>query len=199
LWLKSSKSAGKPVPEFTTKLARDLTLHNPNTLMAGTFKIVMAVSSLIILGSCVSHGPEFTAYNDNTIFEGHGGVVRSVNGIELWTDGSPDRKFRILGVIAVKQETALKLPGLLNQLAQSGQLTQSSSESRLAAEAKVHGGDAVIIIQNRRNHDVFSDPENGTGAGNEAGNEAEFSQGETSPKHRHAREAYIVKYVEGGD
>jgi hypothetical protein len=194
LWLKSSKSAGKPVPEFTTKLARDLTPHNPKTL-AGTFKIIMTVSSLIILASCASHGPEFIAYNDNTIFEGHGGVVRSVNGIELWTDGSPDRKFRILGVIAVKQGTALKLPGLLNQLAQSGQLIQSSPESRLAAVAKAHGGDAVIIIQNRRNHDGFSDPESGTGAGTEA----EFSQGETSPKNGHAREAYIVKYVEGGD
>jgi hypothetical protein len=163
--------------------------------MAGTLKIIMAVSSSIFFISCASHGPEFTAYNDNTIFEGHGGVVRSVNGIELWTDGSPDRKFRILGVIAVKQGTALKLPGLLNQLAQSGQLIQSSPESRLAADAKAHGGDAVIIIQNRRNHDGFSDRESGTGTDNEA----ESSQGETSPKHGRAQEAYIVKYVEGGD
>ena len=55
--------------------------------MGGTLKIIMAVSSLIILASCASSDPEFTAYKDNTLFEGHGGVVRSVNGIELWTDG----------------------------------------------------------------------------------------------------------------
>jgi hypothetical protein len=163
--------------------------------MAGTLKIIIAVSSLIILGSCASSSPEFTAYKDNTVFEGHGGVVRSVNGIELWTDGSPDRKFRILGVVVVKPGTKFRLPGLLNELAQAGQSIQSSPESHLASEAKAHGGDAVIIVQNGRKHDSSSDPESGTGAGNEA----EFSQGESSAKHGHVREAYIVKYVEGGD
>jgi hypothetical protein len=163
--------------------------------MASTLKIIMAVSCLIILASCASSDPEFTAYKDNTLFEGHGGVVRSVNGIELWTDGSPDRKFRILGVVAVKPGTALRLPGPLNELAQAGQLIKSSPESHLASEAKAHGGDAVIIIQNSRQYAGFSDPENATGAGNEA----ESSQSETSAKHGHVREAYIVKYVEGGD
>jgi hypothetical protein len=186
----------RPGLEFKkAKLALRFTPHNPKTLMARALKIIMAVSSLIILVSCASSGPEFTAYKDNTIFEGHGGVVRSVNGIELWTDGSPDRKFRILGVVAVKQGTTLRLPGLLDTLAQSAQWMQSSPESHLASEAKAHGGDAVIIIQISRQHAGFSDPESGTGADNEA----EFSQGETSPKHGHVREAYIVKYVEGGD
>ena len=165
--------------------------------MGGTLKMIMAVSSLIILASCASSDPEFTAYKDNTLFEGHGGVVRSVNGIELWTDGSPDRKFRILGVVVVKPGTKFRLPGLLNELAQAGQSMQSSPESHLASEAKAHGGDAVIIVQNGRKHDSASDPESGTGSGNEADKEAEFSQGKTSSKHRHAREAYIVKYAEG--
>jgi hypothetical protein len=167
--------------------------------MAGILKIIMTVLSLVILVSCASPDPEFTAYKDNTLFEGHGGVVRSVNGIELWMDGSPDRKFKILGVVVVKPGTKFRLPGLLNELAQAGQLMQSSPESHLASEAKAHGGDAVIIIQNGRKHASFSDPESGTGAGNEADNEAGFSQGETSPKHGHAREAYIVKYAEGDD
>ena len=165
--------------------------------MAGTLKIIAAVSSMSILTSCASSDSEFTAYKDNTLFEGHGGVVRSVNGIELWTDGSPDRKFRILGVVVVNQKNAPRLPGLLNELAQSEQLIQGSPESHLASEAKAHGGDAVIIIQNGRKHDGFFDQESGTGTDNEAGSETEFSQGKTSPKHRNAREAYIVKYAEG--
>ena len=167
--------------------------------MAGTLKIIMAMSSLIILASCASSDPEFTAYKDNTLFEGHGGVVRSVNGIELWMDGSPDRKFRILGVVVVKPGTKFRLPGLLNELAQAGQSMQSSPESHLASEAKAHGGDAVIIIQNGRKNDSVSDLESGTSTGNEADNEAEFSQGKTPSKTQHAREAYIVKYVEGDD
>ena len=110
---------------------------------------------------------------------------------------SPDRKFRILGVVVVKPGTKFRLPGLLNELAQAGQSLESSPESHLASEAKAHGGDAVIIVQNGRKHDSAADPESGTGSGNDADEGGEFSQGKTSSKHRRAREAYIVKYAEG--
>lgn len=167
------------------------------SMMAGICRILLPVLAACFLASCASTDKDFTAYKDNTIFLGHGGVVRSENGIEIWTDGSPDRRFRIIGVVAIKNSAGQKLPlpGILSQL---GQLAQSSPESHLVSEARAHGGDAVIIIQNQPSHDGFAGSESGTG-GDNAASGTENSDGSTSSKHGHTTEAYIVKYVAGAN
>ena len=121
-----------------------------------------------LAASCSSTSTKFTPYKDNTVFLGQGGAVQSVNGIEFWMDGSPDRKFKIIGVIALKQEKGQKLPlpGMLNQLFQLSQLAESSPESHLASEAKAHGGDAVIIIQHNQPHEDSADSGSGTDSEN---------------------------------
>jgi hypothetical protein len=161
------------------------------SMMAGIFRILVPVLAAFFLASCASTDKDFTAYKENTIFLGHGGMVRSERGIEIWTDGSPDREFRIIGVVAMKNSTGQKLPlpGMLSQL---GQLAQSSPESHLVSAAKAHGGDAVIIIQNQQSHDGFAGSESGAGG-------AENSEGSPSSKNGHATEAYIVKYVAGAN
>jgi hypothetical protein len=169
-------------------------------IMAGIFRILFPVLAAFSIASCASTDKDFTAYKDNTIFLGHGGVVRSESGIEIWTEGSPDREFRIIGVVAMKNSAgkSLPLPGMLSQLNQLGQLAQSSPESHLVSEARAHGGDAVIIIQSKQSHDIFASSESGTGGDNAAGG-AENSDGSPSPKHGQATEAYIVKYVAGAN
>ena len=159
--------------------------------MANILKIISLIIFVFIAVSCSSTSTGFTAYKDNTVFLGHGGAVRSVNGIELWTDGSPDRKFRIIGVVSMKQEKghSLPLPGMLNTLPQ---LAQSSPESHLASEAKAHGGDAVIIMQ--PTHDKPADSSNGTDFDNAAYGGG-ISNGDGSTKHSHSTEAYIIKYA----
>jgi hypothetical protein len=166
--------------------------------MADILKTVFLMLPVFIVASCSSTSTHFTAYQDNTIFQGHGGVVRSVNGIEFWTDGSPDRKFKIIGVIASKQGTGQRLPGMLNQLTQLQQLVQSSPESHLAAEAKAHGGDAIIIIPHNRTHENFADSRSVTEMDDSA-NAGENSNDDGSNKHAHSTEAYIVKYVNDGN
>ena len=165
--------------------------------MAGVSKIFTALCVLLVV-SCSSTSPDFTAYKDDTIFEGHGGVVRSVNGIEIWTEGSPDRKFQIIGAVALKEGTALQLPGPLNQLAQLGQLAESSPEAHLASEARAHGGDAVIIIQTSQRQEGFFYSENETSVNAAAGGAAESPGGSASPKHGHSTRAYIIKYLDAG-
>jgi hypothetical protein len=129
--------------------------------MANIFRIIPIVLFTFLAASCSSTSPDFTAYKDSTVFLGHGGVNRSIDGIEFWMDGSPDRKFRIIGVVSMKQEKghSIPLPGMLNQLSQLPQMAQSSPESHLASEAKAHGGDAVIIIQ--PTHHKSDDSSNG--------------------------------------
>jgi hypothetical protein len=162
---------------------------------AGIFGILVPVLAVVVLESCASTDKDFTAYKDNTIFLGHGGVVRSESGIEIWTDGSPDRQFRIIGVVAMKKSAGQKLPlpGMLSQL---GQFAQSSPESHLVSEARAHGGDAVIVIQNQQSHDVFAGSDSGTG-GDNAASGAENTDGSPSSKRGQTTEAYIVKYVAG--
>ncbi len=168
--------------------------------MAGIFGILLPVLAAFFLASCASSGTDFTAYKDNTIFLGHGGAVRSENGIEIWADGSPDREFRIIGVISEKSSPGKKspLPGMLGQLNQLGQLTQSSPESHLVSEAKAHGGDAIIIIQHPQSKESLAGSDSGTDEDNAAAG-AENSDGSPSPKHGHVTEAYIVKYVAGAN
>lgn len=165
-------------------------------MMTGVFRIFLPVLAAFYVASCASSGTDFTAYNDNTIFLGHGGIVRSAGGIEIWTDGSPDREFKIIGVIAIKNSSGMRLPlpGMLSQLNQLGQLAQSSPESHWVSEARAHGGDAVILIQPPQSHHGFAGSESGTGEDNGAGG-TENSEGSPSPKHGQATEAYIVKYV----
>jgi hypothetical protein len=161
-------------------------------------KIISLVSSVFIVVSCSSTSTHFTAYKDNTIFQGHGGAVRSINGIELWTDGSPDRKFRIIGVIAIEQGNGQGLSGMLNQWTQFQQFAQASPESHLASEAKAHGGDAVIIIQHNQTHGSFADP--GSLAEMDSGaDEGGDSNEGGSTKQGHSTEAYIIKYVDEGN
>jgi hypothetical protein len=166
--------------------------------MANILKIISLIIFVFIAVSCSSTSTDFTAYKDNTVFLGHGGAVRSVDGIEFWMDGSPDRKFRIIGVVGMKQEKGqrLPLPGMLNTLTQLPQLAQSSPESHLASEAKAHGGDAVIIIQ--PTHDKPADSSGGTDFDNAAYGGG-ISNGEGSTKHGHSTEAYIIKYADEGN
>jgi hypothetical protein len=164
--------------------------------MANILKISFLVLFAFLVASCSS--TDFTAYKDNTVFLGHGGVDRSINGIEFWMDGSPDRKFRIIGVVNMKQEKSLSLPlpGMLSELSQLPQMAQGSPESHLASEAKAHGGDAVIIIQPTQDKTVDSN------SGLDFDNAADgggLSNGDGSAKHSHSTEAYIIKYVDEGD
>jgi hypothetical protein len=166
--------------------------------MANIFRIIPIVLFTFLAASCSSTSPDFTAYKDSTVFLGHGGVNRSIDGIEFWMDGSPDRKFRIIGVVSMKQEKghSIPLPGMLNQLSQLPQMAQGSPESHLASEAKSHGGDAVIIIQ--PTHDKPDDSSNGPDFDNAAYGGG-ISNGGASTKHSRSREAYIIKYVDEGN
>lgn len=77
---------------------------------------------LALVVSLVSCGTPFTQYRGKGILEGKGGTVRSVDGVDFWETGEPDRKCRILGMLE----------------------DDDTSDSTIASVVKKHGGNAVV-------------------------------------------------------
>ncbi|HEX3699316.1 MAG TPA: hypothetical protein VHV27_01450 [Phenylobacterium sp.] len=81
-------------------------------------------------------GPEFLSYEGpDAVQTGKGGEKKIVAGVDFWMDGTPARKFQVLGSLRdQRHETGL-----------FGAIRMSSYETDIAKAAKAAGGDAVIL------------------------------------------------------
>ncbi len=70
------------------------------------------------------------------VYVGDGGIAVEKDGIEIWTQGSPERRFKVIGTLKVELNDGLFADSLLR--------------SAIVAEVKAHHGDAVIL----NSHDV---------------------------------------------
>lgn len=94
--------------------------------------------AILISAACVSTAvlaQEFTAYEGKGLREGAGGAKKIVDGIDIWSEGSPPFKFKIIGVINDRRHKT----GLI------GKMRMASLETDLAQLAKSNGGDGVIL------------------------------------------------------
>ncbi len=102
-----------------------------------TFVSILAASLAV---GCAS--TNFTEYRGPDLAQGTGGTVRTVDGIEFWENGNPNRKVKILGVIDDKRADGL--------------FSKSSRDSALAKTAKSKGGDAVVLMGSRSRAEGFT-------------------------------------------
>ncbi len=102
-----------------------------------TFASILAASLAV---GCAS--TNFIEYRGPDLVQGTGGTVRTVDGIEFWENGNPNRKVKILGVIDDKRADGL--------------FSKSSRDSALAKTAKSKGGDAVVLMDSNRQAEGFS-------------------------------------------
>jgi len=66
-------------------------------LAVNAIRRMLLLAVLIITGCATS---DYQPYEGrNNVHEGVGGTKRVVNGVEFWANGSPPRKFAILGVV----------------------------------------------------------------------------------------------------
>ena len=56
------------------------------------------LAALLILAGCSTTDFQTWEGHDSVI-EGHGGTKKIVDGMDVWTNGDPPRRFRILGII----------------------------------------------------------------------------------------------------
>ncbi|MEI8299403.1 MAG: hypothetical protein WCH32_15455, partial [Pseudomonadota bacterium] len=97
---------------------------------------VIAVAAALALAA-PAFAQDFTAWEGkNAVQEGDGGTKKTVNGIDFWADGSPPRKFKLIGYIHDRRHKS----GLV------GMVRMSGLESDIAKVAKANGGDAVILV-----------------------------------------------------
>ncbi len=103
---------------------------NRNSLLT----VGLPILSLIV-GGCVS-STSFKPWSGPSEFKGTGGTVRKVDGIDIWENGDPARRYRLLGLI--DQSTLGDAGAML--------LLGGNPQERIVKEAKKRGGDAIIVI-----------------------------------------------------
>ena len=104
------------------------------------------VAAVLLAGPAAHAGAQFAAYEGwDKIQHGQGGDRKVVDGVDFWTQGSPPRRFQILGSITGERRRS----GFIGAVATSG------LESDVARRARDAGGDAVILADS---HDVVHPP-----------------------------------------
>ena len=108
--------------------------------------MITALTMVSVLGGCASVTTEYKTFEGVRagIVEGKGGAKVVVDGMEIWDDGEPPRKFKILGFIDETRKAdwmSIWLP--------------SSHPGDIVKKARVAGGDAVIKVNTQSQLDDF--------------------------------------------
>lgn len=98
------------------------------------FPILLCTILTFFLVACVS--TEYSHYEGGKIKRGHGGTKKIVNGIDIWTYGTPPRKYKTIGII--------------DDVRDGGFSTRKDLYITVAKEVRKHGGDAAICIYSER-------------------------------------------------
>lgn len=129
---------------------------------------------LLLLAGCAS--TQYLAYEGQNEFVGQGGTRFSIDGIDVWQDGTPPKKFRLLGII--------------NDARGGGIAPQSSKYADLARIAKREGGDAVMLASSNTEYAGSFN----TGAANIQGNSI-YASGVSVPAMKRHSKYWVVKYL----
>ena len=109
------------------------------------FNLVVCVAALTVVSGCATSNVSFLPYRGTqSVFKGSGGTVRQLKGIDVWENGDPDRKFKLIGIIEqIGQDSSSRR--LIN-LNITGQIKSGIQESELVDLVKKNNGDALVLI-----------------------------------------------------
>ena len=92
-------------------------------------KMIVVLLCAVLMTSCGATLFAFRPFEGNgSLIEGKGGTKTVVDGMEIWDNGEPPRRFSILGYLEVKAQFGADLNFL----------------SRAVKNARQYGGDAII-------------------------------------------------------
>lgn len=113
-----------------------------NELRRYIFLSLLLVSALIFSGCAAVTGTETTykSWRGDDIYQGKGGAVEVVNGVEIWEHGEPNKPYKVIGLI-----TQSKSDDSVNKL-----LFGSYSQKQITDIVLREGGDGVVIMANKR-------------------------------------------------
>jgi hypothetical protein len=113
-----------------------------------TLKTISAWLLASILFCGCSTPPTFTEYHSKETYQGMGGEVRSVDGVDFWENGEPDRRYVILGLVGEPAKKQAPVDPFSKVFTDAG--GSSARDSAIAKVAHDHGGDAVIIVTQKQ-------------------------------------------------
>ena len=102
-------------------------MQTPGKLSA---RLLVIFAGVLILVGC--RHLNYAVYHGSGVQQGTGGTVRQVNGTDIWENGTPNRRYTILGV--TKQSRPRR------------QRRDERFDRELVKLARDHGGDALIIV-----------------------------------------------------
>ena len=120
------------------------------------FLVTLMICSSLLFGCATGNVMKWTG---QTKFEGKGGAMQTMDGIDFYSSGWPAGKFKILSVIQgsyYRGGNAL-MSALSEQKAMNG----------ILKEAKAEGADAVILLSS--NYEVLGTSTTGSGNGTSSG------------------------------
>lgn len=91
--------------------------------------ILLLTASLYFFG-CAN--TRYTEYRGDGIIQGKGGSVRTVSGVEIWENGEPNRKYKIIGFAQDNRG--------------EGPIANAVWDSAITKLVKQKSGDAVVFV-----------------------------------------------------
>ena len=113
------------------------------------------------------------------MIEGQGGTKKVVDGMDVWTNGDPPRRFRILGIIDDER------PG--------GLIPMAGLKHDIVKKAREHGGDAVILLSSSSQLAGYYTAATAQFYGNSA---TSFGSATTVPLTKRTSKFVVIKYLE---
>ena len=136
-------------------------------------RLAPLLAAVLILAGCST--TDFQSWEGrDSVIEGQGGVKKIVDGMDMWTNGDPPRRFRILGIIDDER------PG--------GLIPMAELKDGIVKKAREHGGDAVILLSSSDQLLGYAQS-----YGNSVGS---FGTPTTVPLTRCASKFVVIKYLE---
>ena len=132
---------------------------------------LFALSAVLLVGCAQTNYQQYEGRNGPQIIEGQGGTKVIVNGFEIWDNGTPPRRYQVLGVVSVEDFDNV--------------FGNQRIRSALSDQIKAAGGDAAVVIDNSGG---------GSGMGMAFGNNGQMVMGSAFGK-KTAR-WQIIKYLD---
>ena len=144
-----------------------------------------SVALVMLFGMSIFTGCASTEYKafegKSNVIDGKGGTKIVVDGMEIWDNGEPPRKFRVLGIIDDER------PG--------GLIPMSQLRGDMVKKAREVGGDAIIQLNNQSQ--IAGYYTSGSASAYAYGNSVNaYGSSTTMPIRRNVAKYVVIKYLE---
>jgi hypothetical protein len=136
--------------------------------------------AVFVLAGCAN--TEYKTFEGrNTVIEGKGGTKVVVDEMEIWDNGEPPRKFKILGII--------------DDVRPGGVIPMSQLRADMVRKAREVGGDALVEI--RSDSQIAGYYTSGSASAYAYGNSATaYGSATTMPVRRNVAKFAVIKFIE---